>query len=140
MLTPPAIGIVFSMFTALVISRWLVKALYGLGFQDKKFYGEKKERKSINFLGKRGLFFGISLAVIVAGFVGMGAHKAGNGQPLNFSMEFKGGTATTVAFDKDYTIEEIVEQIVAIITATIASLLISLLIVELMFVDVISFS
>ena len=31
-----AIGIVFSMFTALVISRWLVKALYGLGFQDKK--------------------------------------------------------------------------------------------------------
>ncbi|OLA92979.1 MAG: protein-export membrane protein SecF [Roseburia sp. 40_7] len=88
-----AIGIVFSMFTALVISRWLVKALYGLGFQDKKFYGEKKERKSVNFLGKRGLFFGISLAVIVAGFVGMGAHKAGNGQALNFSMEFKGGTA-----------------------------------------------
>ena len=107
-----AIGIVFSMFTALVISRWLVKALYGLGFQDKKFYGEKKESKSINFLGKRGLFFGISLAVIVAGFVGMGAHKAGNGQSLNFSMEFKGGTATTVAFDKDYTIEEIDEQIV----------------------------
>jgi SecD/SecF fusion protein len=107
-----AIGIVFSMFTALGISRWLVKALYGLGFQDKKFYGEKKERKSVNFLGKRGLFFGISLAVIVAGFVGMGAHKAGNGQALNFSMEFKGGTATTVAFDKDYTIEEIDDQIV----------------------------
>ena len=107
-----AIGIVFSMFTALGISRWLVKALYGLGFQDKKFYGEKKERKSVNFLGKRGLFFGISLAVIVAGFVGMGAHKASNGQALNFSMEFKGGTATTVAFDKDYTIEEIDDQIV----------------------------
>ena len=107
-----AIGIIFSMFTALVISRWLVKALYGLGFQDKKFYGEKKEGKSVNFLGKRGVFFGVSLAVIVAGFVGMGAHKAGNGQALNFSMEFKGGTATTVAFDKDYTIEEIDDQIV----------------------------
>ncbi|WP_294784812.1 protein translocase subunit SecD [uncultured Eubacterium sp.] len=107
-----AIGIIFSMFTALVISRWLVKALYGLGFQDKKFYGEKKEGKSVNFLGKRGIFFGVSLAVIVAGFVGMGAHKAGDGQVLNFSMEFKGGTATTVAFDKDYTIEEIDDQIV----------------------------
>ena len=107
-----AIGIVFSMFTALVISRWLVKALYGLGFQDKKFYGEKKEGKSVNFLGKRGVFFGISLAVIVAGFVGMGAHKAGNGQALNFSMEFKGGTSTTVALDKDYTIEEIDKEIV----------------------------
>ncbi len=54
----------------------------------------------------------VSLAVIVAGFVGMGAHKAGDGQVLNFSMEFKGGTATTVAFDKDYTIEEIDDQIV----------------------------
>ena len=107
-----AIGIIFSMFTALVISRWLVKALYGLGFQDKKFYGEKKEGKSVNFLGKRGVFFGVSLAVIVAGFVGMGAHRAGDGQALNFSMEFKGGTATTVAFDKDYTIEEIDDQIV----------------------------
>ena len=107
-----AIGIIFSMFTALVISRWLVKALYGIGFQDKKFYGEKKEGKSVNFLGKRGVFFGVSLAVIVAGFVGMGAHKAGDGQALNFSMEFKGGTATTVAFDKDYTIEEIDDQIV----------------------------
>ena len=107
-----AIGIIFSMFTALVISRWLVKALYGIGFQDKKFYGEKKEGKSVNFLGKRGVFFGLSLAVIVAGFVGMGAHKAGDGQALNFSMEFKGGTATTVAFDKDYTIEEIDDQIV----------------------------
>ena len=50
--------------------------------------------------------------MIVAGFVGMGAHKAGDGQALNFSMEFKGGTATTVAFDKDYTIKEIDDQIV----------------------------
>ncbi len=107
-----AIGIVFSMFTALVISRWLVKALYGMGFQDKKFYGEKKERKPVNFLGKRGLCFIVSLAIIVAGFVGMGVNKASNGNPLNFSLEFMGGTSTTVAFDKDYTIEEIDSEIV----------------------------
>lgn len=107
-----AIGIVFSMFTALVISRWLLKALYGMGFQDKKFYGEKKERKPVNFLGKRGLCFAISLAIIVAGFVGMGVNKSSTGNPLNFSLEFMGGTSTTVAFDKDYTIEEIDEEIV----------------------------
>ena len=63
-----AIGIVFSMFTALVISRWLVNALYALGFQDKKFYGET-ERAQAHQLPwqERRLFFSISLAVIVAG-------------------------------------------------------------------------
>ncbi len=110
--TTLALGIIFSMFTALVITRWLLRALYGMGFQDKKFYGEKKEGKIINFVGKRFICIAISAAVIVAGFVGMGAYKAGSGNVLNFSLEFMGGTSTTVTFDTDYTIEEIDEQIV----------------------------
>lgn len=107
-----AIGIIFSMFTALLITRWILRALYGMGLKDKKFYGEKKERAPINFLGKRFICFAISIAVIVAGFVGMGAFKAGTGNVLNFSLEFMGGTSTTVTFDADYTIEEIDEEIV----------------------------
>ncbi|MCD8231886.1 MAG: protein translocase subunit SecD [Clostridiales bacterium] len=107
-----ALGIIFSMFTALVITRWLLKALYGMGFKDKKFYGEKKARTPINFLSKRFLCIGISVAVIAAGFVGMGAFKATSGNVLNFSLEFMGGTSTTVTFDTDYTIEEIDEEIV----------------------------
>lgn len=107
-----AIGIIFSMFTALVITRWILRALYGMGLKDKKFYGEKKERKPVNFLGKRFLCFAVSIAVIVAGFVGMGAFKAGSGNVLNFSLEFMGGTSTTVTFDTDYTIEEIDAEIV----------------------------
>jgi SecD/SecF fusion protein len=110
-----AIGIVFSMFTALVITRWLVKALYGMGFKDKKFYGEKKERKSINFLSKRVLCFTISLVVIVAGFVGMGAYKSSTGNPLNFSLEFMGGTSTTVEFDQAYTLAELDSDVVPLI-------------------------
>ncbi|MCC8081663.1 MAG: protein translocase subunit SecD [Lachnospiraceae bacterium] len=107
-----ALGIIFSMFTALVITRLLLRSLYGLGFHDKKFYGEKKAREPINFLGKRFICIGISVAVIAAGFIGMGAHKAGDGNVLNFSLEFMGGTSTTVTFDTDYTIEEIDEEIV----------------------------
>ena len=107
-----AIGIIFSMFTALVITRWILKALYGMGLQDKKFYGQKKERKSINFLSKRVLCFAVSIAIIVVGFIGMGVHKGSDGKILNFSLEFMGGTSTTVAFDKDYTIEEIDREIV----------------------------
>ena len=107
-----AIGIVFSMFTALGVTRWLMRSLYGMGLQDKKFYGEKKERKSINFVGKRFICIGISAAVILAGVIGLGAFNAKNGQGLNYSLEFVGGTSTTVAFDTDYSIEEIDEQIV----------------------------
>lgn len=107
-----ALGIIFSMFTTLVITRLLLKSLYGLGFHDKKFYGEKKAREPINFLGKRFICIGISVAVIAAGFIGMGAQKAGGSNVLNFSLEFMGGTSTTVTFDTDYTIEEIDEEIV----------------------------
>ena len=107
-----AIGIVFSMFTALGVTRWLMRALYGMGLQDKKFYGEKKARKPINFVGKRFICIGISLAVIVAGLAGMGVFKAKTGQGLNYSLEFVGGTSTTVTFDTDYTIEEIDDEIV----------------------------
>ncbi|MCD8301076.1 MAG: protein translocase subunit SecD [Clostridiales bacterium] len=107
-----AIGIIFSMFSALVLTRWLVRALYGLGCKDKKFYGEKKEREPIRFLSKRFICIGISLAVIAAGFVGMGVFKATQGNILNFSLEFMGGTSTTVTLDDDYSIEYIDENII----------------------------
>ena len=43
-----------SMFSALVISRYLTLAFYALVFaRDKKYYGEAKERKPIDFLGRK---------------------------------------------------------------------------------------
>ena len=64
--------ILLSMFTALVITRLLMNALYAIGIRDAKWYGIGKDRKNINFLGKKGIFFGVSIAVILAGFVVMG--------------------------------------------------------------------
>ena len=64
--TTLAIGIVLSMVTALFITKGALIALYNVGFEDAKFYGTKKERTPINFLGKRNICFIISLAVIVA--------------------------------------------------------------------------
>ena len=58
--TTLAIGIVLSMFTALFVTKFVLNALYDLGFTDKKFYGTKKEKKAINFLGKRNVCFIIS--------------------------------------------------------------------------------
>ena len=47
------IGIILSMFTALVVTRWILYSFYWLGMRDEKFYGRAKERKTINFLQKR---------------------------------------------------------------------------------------
>ena len=47
-----ALGIVVSMFTALVVSRFVMNALYAVGFHDEKFYGRAKQRKVFNVVGK----------------------------------------------------------------------------------------
>ena len=110
-----ALGIVLSLFTALFITRWILKALFAMGFQKKGFYGEKKERKTINFVGKRAVYFVISAAVIAAGFIGMGVYKASDGQALNYSLEFVGGTSTTVDFEEEYTLDELEDEVVPLV-------------------------
>ena len=47
-----ALGIVVSMFTALVVSRFVMNALYAVGFHDEKFYGRAKQRKVFNVVRK----------------------------------------------------------------------------------------
>lgn len=111
-----ALGIVVSMFTALVITRVIIYSFYAVGIRSEKLYGRpKKERKAINFLGKKKLFFGVSAALILAGFVLMGVNSARGVGALNYSLEFKGGTATNVTFAEEYTLEEIDDKIVPLI-------------------------
>ncbi len=111
-----ALGIVVSMFTALVITKLILKAFYALGLQNEKFYGTAKERKQINFLSKKAVFFGISAALIVAGFVFMGINKANTGEILNYSLEFKGGTSTNVTFNDNLTLAEIDSEVVPVVS------------------------
>ncbi len=110
-----ALGIVLSMFTALFVTKYLMYAFYALGLKSEKWYGVAKEHKTINFLGKKGIFFGVSVVLIVAGFVVMGVNKATTGDTLNYSLEFKGGTATTVTFNEAKTLEEVNSEIVPLI-------------------------
>lgn len=111
-----AIGIIVSMFTALVVTRLIVFAFYAVGLKKESlYYKPKKERESIDFLAKRKVFFILSLAVIIGGFAVMGAGAAGGRGAFAYSLEFEGGTSTTVEFDKDYTIDEIDADIVPII-------------------------
>ena len=63
------------MFTALVITRLILNAFYAVGMQNEKLYGRAKEKKPVNFLSKKAVFFTISIVLIVAGFVFMGVNK-----------------------------------------------------------------
>lgn len=113
------ISIVLSMFTALVVTRWLLYAFYALGLKDEKLYGRAKERKTVNFLGKKAVFFAISGIIIAAGFIGMAVHSAKDGNALNYGLDFVGGTSTTADFGKEYTIEEIESEIVPLVADVI---------------------
>lgn len=110
-----ALGIVLSMFTALVITRLILKALYAVGGRDVKLYGIAKEHKTVNFLAKRKLFFGVSIALILVGFISMGVNKASTGAPLNYSLDFVGGTSTNVTFNENMELADIDATVVPII-------------------------
>lgn len=107
-----ALGIAVSMFTALVVTRYILYAFYAIGLKSEKLYGVGREHKTLDVLSKKGIFFGVSLALIVAGFVIMGVNKGRTGDALNYSLEFKGGTQTTVMFHEKVSLETANEKIV----------------------------
>lgn len=109
-----ALGIVISMFTALVVTRLILKAFFAIGLKDVKFYGMNRERKTVNFLAKKNLFFGISIAAIVAGFVFMGINGASTGKILNYSLDFVGGTSTNVTFNENMDLAQIDSTVVPV--------------------------
>ena len=115
-----AIGIVLSMFTSLVVSRILIKGLYAIGLSDTNWYGEKKKAVAKNFLGKRGIFFAISGAAILIGVAFMIIHGVKT-YPLNYSLDFVGGTSTDVLFNETRSVEELETEVKPLIADAIGS-------------------
>ena len=108
--TTLALGIVLSMFTALFVTKFTLNTLYNLGFQDQKFYGIRKEKKALNFLGKRNICF-----MILAGVTGMVMNKSSIGNAFNYSLDFQGGTSTSVTFNEDMSLERISSEVVPVV-------------------------
>lgn len=110
-----AIGVVLSVFTALAVSQSLLTALVNLGVTDAQYFGVAREPKKTNFV-KAGKFCMLgSLIVIIACFCMMPVNNKSKGSPLNFSVEFAGGTSLTVGFDKEYSLSEAEKDIVPVI-------------------------
>ncbi|MBR5636803.1 MAG: protein translocase subunit SecD [Pseudobutyrivibrio sp.] len=114
-----ALGVVLSMFTALVITRILINAFYALGVRDPKAYGKAKDPSKFDFVGKKAIFIAISVAIIAAGFITMGVFKAKSGAGLNYSLEFLGGTSTTVDFNETYSLADLDAKVVPVIADTL---------------------
>ncbi|MBO4411634.1 MAG: protein translocase subunit SecD [Lachnospiraceae bacterium] len=120
-----AIGILLSMFTALVVTRLLLKAFYAIGLKDPKWYGEKKPVKAKNFLSKKHIFLSISGALIVIGIVFMVIHGTQT-YPLNYSLDFVGGTSTDVVFNETRSVEQLEKEVKPVLAEAVDSTDISL--------------
>ena len=102
-----ALGVVLSMFTALVISKLLVNAVYAVGIQNPKHWSRMKQAPHLKFVENRKKFFLIGICCIMVGVVAMIGHAAAGERALNFSLDFLGGTATTVEFNEDYSLSDL---------------------------------
>ena len=100
------IGIVLSMFTALFITKLLMKAFCALGMTNTSMYGIQKERKTINFIGNWKKYVVIYGAVVVICVAGLVVRAASGGPLFNYSLDFAGGNSTSVDLSKTVTDED----------------------------------
>ena len=113
------ISIILSMFTALVVAKYFMRALFAIGVKNEKFYGRAKERKPIRFIKNRVIYFAISIIVIAVGIGSLIVNTASGKKALNYSLEFMGGTSTTVDMGKAYTLDELEKDVVPVIAKAI---------------------
>ena len=110
-----ALGIVISMFTALIISRLIVNCCYTLFMQDPKYFGKAMKFNRLHIVSRRKIFFTIAIICMLSGPVFCLINNARGNGALNLSMEFRGGTSTDVTFEDSYTIEDIDSKIKPVI-------------------------
>ena len=111
------LGIVLSMVSALFITKFLLNIFVNLGAVNKKLYGSVKYKR----VGKYSKIFpytlAFSLIVIVTGivFLFVNPHIEKRGKALNYSLEFSGGTSTSVTFNENYTLSSAEKKIIPVI-------------------------
>ncbi len=106
--TTLAMGIVLSMFTALYITKIILKAMYALGVDDVKYFGVEKPRKQIQFVKNKAKFFiisGVMIAACIVCLIVNGATTRTNGHILNYGLDFLGGTTYDIPFNADTKID-----------------------------------
>ncbi len=99
------LGILTSMFTAIVVTRTLlIQFSVSKAFKNKKLYtGLVTLNTNFNFIAKKKIWFGISSIVIAAGLV---MYLVGG---FNFGIDFTGGTMMQIQMEETHEASEIKE-------------------------------
>lgn len=114
------LGIVLSMFTALVVTKFILTAFCNLGLDKASMYGIHKERKTINFVGNFKKYLCISGALFLLCIGGLIFNKMQTGEILNYSLDFQGGTSTSVTFDEGVNLDtEKKQEVVDLVKETV---------------------
>ncbi len=111
------LGIVLSMISALFITKFLLNVFVNLGITNKKLYGAAKEVKEKKFSKTFKGAAVFSAIVIIAGIAFLFVNKGitGRGNTLNFSLEFSGGTSTSVTFNEQYDLARAESEIIPVL-------------------------
>ena len=107
------IGIIVSVFTAVVISQILITALAGSKrFAKNKYFGCSEDgtpkqifKKQFDFIGKRKIFYTISAVAIVVGLI-CGAIRG-----FNYGIDFTGGTMIQIDMGQEVETSEVADEI-----------------------------
>ena len=106
------IGIVLSVFTAVVISQILLQALAESKFASPKNFGvkeqkdtSKEEKDGYPFMSKRKIFYLVSVALLVIG-LGIGLIRG-----FNMGIDFTGGTVLQLNFGQQVDLNELKAQL-----------------------------
>ncbi|MCY2923831.1 MAG: protein translocase subunit SecD [Planctomycetota bacterium] len=91
------VGLVFSMFTALVVTRWMFEGMLRLGMlKDHMTMLRLIGVPKFDWISKRYIFWGISLSFMVVGMIAL----AREGKSV-LGIEFSSGTKATIQFRDD---------------------------------------
>ncbi len=95
------IGIVLSMITAMFITQFILKALYEIGFTSEGCIGKLAKGVKFDFVKHAPKFAVVSVILVIIGASFLGINKANTGAIFKYSLDFVGGTSTSVSFDED---------------------------------------
>lgn len=109
------IGVVLSMFTALVISKTIVRLLYNFGCKSEKLYGSVRHKKIFDFVSMRKAVFAIPGVILAICIIVMIVFTTNGKGALNYSLDFAGGTSTTVTFAEEMSLADIDANVIPVI-------------------------
>lgn len=95
------IGIVLSMITAMFITQFILKALYEIGLQSEGCIGKLAKGIKFDFVKHAPKFAVFSVILVIIGASFLGINKANTGAIFKYSLDFVGGTSTSVSFNEE---------------------------------------